>query len=472
MRRINSHFNNDMAFPSRSRLRVAAFLAGFFCLSFIGIQFIRPELRYPPVHADLQAPEPVKQILRTSCYNCHSNETQLPWFDKIVPAYWLVVKDVNDGREHLNFSDFNAMPAAVQKSFLYESVTQIQLGAMPPRNYTLVHPDAVITPEQLAVLKNYVHPSEVNKPADPAQLAAADEQHHKWIRAGEHPKEVPLAPNGVAFFSDYKNWKPISTTERYDNQTLRVILGNDVAIRAIAENNIHPWPEGAVFAKIAWDQQADEKGSLRAGEFKQVEFMVKDTKRYAATHGWGFGRWRTMDFVPYGKSSTFANECVSCHAPMKDNDFVFTMPIKDQAKVSDVFNGNAALPSDLPYQPFQWRVITSSVDKQNLTMSTLYGNDLAVNHARTSLQGPYPAGAVLSLVTWHQQEDQHWFGGRIPGKVQSIEFVTVDPSSDNKTAYSYQAYEGDSLKKMSSSDASVTRPRIDFILSRRASVMP
>src|SRR5277367_2172023 len=116
-----------MAFLSPTRRRALAWLFGSFVVVFIGLQFVRPTLTNPPVLADLQAPDQVKQILRTSCYNCHSNETKLPWFDQVVPAYWLVVSDVNEGREHMNFSNFNAMPVGQQRGYLYESVTQMQL---------------------------------------------------------------------------------------------------------------------------------------------------------------------------------------------------------------------------------------------------------------------------------------------------------------------------------------------------------
>jgi Haem-binding domain/Cytochrome P460 len=425
------------------------------------------------VLADLQAPEPVKQILRTSCYDCHSNETKLPWFDEIVPAYWLVVSDVKSGRQHMNFSDFNSMPPAEQKAYLFESISHIQLGAMPPRKYTLIHPNAVVTPEQLKVLKDYVYPPEAAPaPADAAEVAAADEEYQKWISDGASPKTVAPEFNGLAFFPDYKNWKPVSTTDRFDNKTLRVILGNEVAVRAIAENNVHPWPDGAAFAKIAWAQRVDDQGVVRPGKFVQVEFMIKDAKKYASTEGWGFGRWRGTDLAPYGKSSDFAEECTSCHAPMHDNDFVYTMPIKDETEASDLFNNEAVLPKDLPYQPLQESVITSFVDKPKASMSTLYGNDVAVSHARTSPQGPYPRGAVLSLVTWHQQEDMHWFGARIPAKVESIEFVTVGDATGSGPAYSYQAYGGTPLTKQAAGDAAVTQPRIDLIVGLRASVMP
>ena len=58
---------------------------------------------------------------------------------------------------------------------------------------------------------------------------------------------------------DYKNWKAISSTDRFDNHTMREILGNDVAVKAIADGHINPWPDGTAFAKVAWQQsQPDE----------------------------------------------------------------------------------------------------------------------------------------------------------------------------------------------------------------------
>jgi hypothetical protein len=157
---------------------------------------------------------------------------------------------------------------------------------------------------------------------------------------------------------------------------------------------------------------------------------------------------------------------------MHDNDFVYTMPIKDLPEASDAINREAALPADLPYLPFQWRVITSFIDKQHATMSTLYGNDLAVGHARMSPEPSYPAGAALALVTWSQEDDRHWFGGRIPGKVQSLEFVTVNPAKSGKPASTYLSYEGSPLSQIPSQDETPTQARIDSILSQRASVMP
>jgi hypothetical protein len=109
---------------------------------------------------------------------------------------------------------------------------------------------------------------------------------------------------------------------------LREILGNEIAVKAIAENRINPWPNGTAFAKVAWYQApADDKGVVKTGAFRQVEFMVKDAEKYAATGGWGWGRWLGSDLKPYGKDENFQNECVTCHAPLRKNDYVFTMPI-------------------------------------------------------------------------------------------------------------------------------------------------
>jgi hypothetical protein len=469
-----------MAILSRTRLRALGLIVAVLGAGFLAVQFIRPRLTNPPVLADLQAPAQVKQILVTGCYDCHSNETKIPWFDQVAPAYWLVVRDIRRGRVHLNFSNFGKLSPASQKAVLYESVNMMRLGAMPPRRYTIIHPNAVVSAAQISALENYLHPAETNRVADSAQLAASDAEYQKWL-AGDGTKpaqSIRPALNGLAFLPDYKNWQPISTTDRFDNGTLRIILGNDVAIRAVAAQQTHPWPDGAAFAKISMVQQLDDTGVAKAGHFVQVEFMVKDAAKYASTQGWGFGRWKGDNLAPYGKTAAFANECTSCHAPMADNDHVYTMPIHAESTPSDAFNGAAALPDDLPYPAFQWKVITSWVDKTNGTMSTLFGNDLAVTHARTSPQMPYPAGAVIAVVTWRQQEDKHWFGARIPGKVQSVEFITANAPINNVPSYSYQKYEGDPLKKTTTvestdlqapSDALI---RLGSIVAERAAPLP
>jgi mono/diheme cytochrome c family protein len=315
---------------SRSNARILVWLAAAALAVFVALQLVNPRLYSPPVTAELQAPAEVKRILKTSCFSCHSNEPQLLWFDRIAPASWLVASDVYEARRHLNFSEIGKLPAAQQKAALYEAVNMIQLDAMPLKSYTLMHPQARVSPEDLAVLKDYLHPAESVTAPDEAMKATADAQYTAWIHAGAAPLTVQPAPNGIAYMPDYKNWKVIATTNRFDNKTLRVIFGNDVAVKAIAEHHTNPWPDGTTFAKAAWFQQVDDSGETKIGAFFQVEFMTKDARKYASTEGWGFSRWRGADLKPYGKNAAFTNECTGCHAPLRHNDYVYTFPIAGQ----------------------------------------------------------------------------------------------------------------------------------------------
>ena len=322
-----------MASRPETRFRGLIWTLVVLCVVFVCLQFIRPELTNPPVTAELRAPPEVRAVLRSSCYSCHSNETKLPWFDKVVPAYWVVSSDVKEARRHLNFSEIGRLPAAQQKGFLFEAVNMIQMGAMPLPSYRRVHPNAAVTPERLAVLRNYLVAS---TPAPDAgnvaeAASAADAEYAKWIQSSGPATNVQPEFNGVGFLPDYKNWRPISSTDRFDNHTMREILGNDVALKAIAEGHINPWPDGTVFAKVTWAQPApDEKGIVKTGKFVQTELMIKDSQKYASTDGWGWGRWRGDDLKPYGKDAAFQNECTGCHEPVRKNDFVYTMPFKGQ----------------------------------------------------------------------------------------------------------------------------------------------
>ena len=285
-------------------------------------QAVRPSLtpdKGTRPEAEIAAPTEVREILQRRCYACHSNEPRLAWFDHVAPVYWLVAHDVRSAREHLNFSELGTKPVAVQRAELYEAVNQVQLGAMPLPSYLAAHRGAGVTAEELAVLKAYLAPF-APKPATPVEAASGGVSVDAVSPAGP-------SLNGVPYFPEYKNWGLIETTDRGDNGTVRIITGNDVAVRAVAERKTAPWPDGAVFAKIAAQAVDDGQGHISAGKFIQVEFMVKDHAKYAKTEGWGFARFRGADLKPYGRGRHFDAECTGCHKPMRDNDYVYTMPI-------------------------------------------------------------------------------------------------------------------------------------------------
>jgi hypothetical protein len=410
------------------------------------LQLVRPPIPTGPAAAEIQAPPQVRQILEKNCYSCHSNERRLAWFDEVVPAYWLVRRDILSAREHLNFSTLGLKSAAAQKATLYEAVNMIQLGAMPLPQFTALHPDARVTPEELSLLKTYLAPWSSDGSTGTGGSSLTAEAPLKSDLAA-----VPAEFNGVAFQPQFENWKPISFTDRGDNNTLRIILGNDIAVKAAQSGNISPWPGGASFAKIAWQKAPGEDGLIHPGKFVQVEFMVKDARLYKHFEGWGWGRWRGTGLKPYGTDSRFVNECTGCHLPMRGDDFVYTLPMTVAKTGSNEVTNNkaAALPQSLPYQPLDWNVITIYVDPRSHTMAALYGNDAAMRAVRarskdSSESTVAPPGSVLALVTWAQREDPHWFGGRIPDTPKSVEFVQAD-ASGNLT--SYRCYDGPGLNE-------------------------
>ncbi len=246
-----------MADPTKTRsIRLLWWIAAA-SLAFVALQFVRPQLTNPPVTAELDAPPEVRAILKNSCYNCHSNETKLPWFDEVVPAYWLVASDVKEARKHLNFSEIGSQPAGAQKAALYEAVNFIALGAMPLPQYKMVHPSSTVTPEQLAVLRAWLNPPKPETAASAADVVAAEAQRVGALQTGDAPMQVQDELNGVPFSPDYKHWKEVSATDRFDNGTMRVILGNEVAVKAIEDHRINPWPDGTIFAKVTWYAQPD-----------------------------------------------------------------------------------------------------------------------------------------------------------------------------------------------------------------------
>jgi hypothetical protein len=101
------------------------------------------------------------------------------------------------------------------------------------------------------VLRDYLLPATRATRAGQVEAATADVQYRNWIAAADRPVPLRAAPNGTAFLRGYKDWKVVSSTDRMDTGTLRIILGNDVAIKAIAESDINPWPDGTTFAKVA-----------------------------------------------------------------------------------------------------------------------------------------------------------------------------------------------------------------------------
>jgi hypothetical protein len=137
-------------------------------------------------------------------------------------------------------------------------------------------------------------------------------------------------------FPSYRDWKLISVArEAGQLDDVRAILGNDIAVKAYRAGRL-PFPEGSVIARIAWSYDASEENnnsfasyakrpvireSFVAGLPKNgVQFMVKDSNKYAATGGWGYGHFN--DGKP--AEPTSMKSCYPCHQAIQARDYVFT----------------------------------------------------------------------------------------------------------------------------------------------------
>lgn len=135
----------------------------------------------------------------------------------------------------------------------------------------------------------------------------------------------PVSPNGIALYPDYMKWKVVAPSYREDKGHIRVITGNDIAVAALRAGK-RPLPDGSVLAKVAWKAEKHPSFAVATvpGAFVQVEFMVKDARKYKATGGWGFARFVGSQLKPYGKDAGFVGECFACHTPVAKNDYLFT----------------------------------------------------------------------------------------------------------------------------------------------------
>jgi hypothetical protein len=123
--------------------------------------------RYP-VPADVAA------VLKSSCYDCHSNNTVYPWYSHVQPVAMWLGNHINDGKREINFSEFLAAPVGRQYKKMAEVKEQVEKNEMPLASYTLIHTYAKLTPEQKTMLSNWtdvVRDSiKANYPADSLKM--------------------------------------------------------------------------------------------------------------------------------------------------------------------------------------------------------------------------------------------------------------------------------------------------------------
>lgn len=114
----------------------------------VAIQFVPVDRTNPPVRTVMDAPAGVDSILRRACWDCHSNETDWPWYAYVAPVSWYVADDVHEARADMNFTEWPADDPEEAQDLVEEIGEQIEADAMPPNEYRWMHPEARLTPEQ------------------------------------------------------------------------------------------------------------------------------------------------------------------------------------------------------------------------------------------------------------------------------------------------------------------------------------
>ena len=129
--------------------------------AFVAIQLIPVDRENKPVDAKdnfvdiYKAPQNIRVILKNACYDCHSNETKYPKYAYVAPISWTLKDHINEGREHLNFSEWGSYNKELKQNAIEKSILTLGNLQMPLSSYINYHPEANLTKKQRNDLKNY-----------------------------------------------------------------------------------------------------------------------------------------------------------------------------------------------------------------------------------------------------------------------------------------------------------------------------
>jgi Haem-binding domain len=119
-------------------------------------QIVYLPISNPPVRADISAPPKIESALRRACYDCHSSETRWPWYSRVAPLSWLIIRDVRLGRKEVNFSEWGSYYPATRRRKLEWIGRALREEKMPPWPYRLMHPGARLTEADRAALERWI----------------------------------------------------------------------------------------------------------------------------------------------------------------------------------------------------------------------------------------------------------------------------------------------------------------------------
>jgi hypothetical protein len=150
-------------------MKISKIILLILLIVFVGIQFIPtkhnqsesvPNTDFMVVN---NVPQNIYNSLQTSCYDCHSNNTSYPWYNKVQPVAWILENHIEEGKAELNFSKWDNYSERRKKSKLKSIISQIEDDKMPLSSYTLIHKDAILSIEQKKDIIDWINKIETNK---------------------------------------------------------------------------------------------------------------------------------------------------------------------------------------------------------------------------------------------------------------------------------------------------------------------
>jgi hypothetical protein len=143
-------------------LKVLKIIGWFALIALVVIQFFPMDYNQSKTvpQADFmlvnKVPTTVEKSMHISCYDCHSNNTEYPWYSQIQPAAWFLEGHIKEGKAELNFNEWEDYSNRRKKSKLRSIIKQIESGEMPMDNYTLFHRDAIFSEKEKEAVLNYM----------------------------------------------------------------------------------------------------------------------------------------------------------------------------------------------------------------------------------------------------------------------------------------------------------------------------
>lgn len=143
-------------------MKIVKIIAVILLVVFVGIQFVPTERNQSDVipQSDFvmvnKPPKNISMILQESCYDCHSNNTEYPWYNKMQPVAWFLEDHIKEGKAELNFNEWDEYSNRRKNSKIKSIVNQIEDDEMPLSSYTLIHRDAILSTSEKELVINYM----------------------------------------------------------------------------------------------------------------------------------------------------------------------------------------------------------------------------------------------------------------------------------------------------------------------------